>query len=457
MLSGSWNHNRMATNAAKMPLYTINASSDRKLLAVESNVVPDYRLPSFTRHFSTISNIFRNILRPNDEANFRSLKKNSQTQSDSDILTDKNIKTPIFETPRGNAKLRIPEEKDTIICDHIKSLSVGNSPYDLCPIASEPNKMDSRRDADSFLKSKIRKRAKMTNDSKFPITNGSLNYNRSQRTANRVQNKAAIKNREQKNRHIQLVNIMEDILPISDESESDVEAGSYCSSQSDITERFNNSTCNQFTQNFQPSDEMICSLISNRKNRCSLNQQNTDQTLSCTFKDDDSFVFFPDNVKLTTPSTTPSRRKDLCTAINSFFIPGGISRRQRQVSECSDESIVFCYDSDDSVAAIDFGQNSDSEETDSDEQSDNDICDGPLSQQPDSGFEDKKVRFNPKPEVHVMRMWDFAYRQARKGDWEMAARDRERFKKRIEETGRILTTVFDERQRDRIFLERFNS
>lgn len=65
------------------------------------------------------------------------------------------------------------------------------------------------------------------------------------------------------------------------------------------------------------------------------------------------------------------------------------------------------------------------------------------------------VRFNFKTQVHVMRAWDFAYRQARKSEWEMAARDRDRFKHRIENTGQILGPVFDRELRDRVYRERF--
>ena len=54
-----------------------------------------------------------------------------------------------------------------------------------------------------------------------------------------------------------------------------------------------------------------------------------------------------------------------------------------------------------------------------------------------------------------MRTWDFAYRQARIGKWEEAARDRERFKTRIASTENILASIFDRNVRDRIFKERF--
>lgn len=43
--------------------------------------------------------------------------------------------------------------------------------------------------------------------------------------------------------------------------------------------------------------------------------------------------------------------------------------------------------------------------------------------------------------VHPMIVWSFAYRQARKGTWEVDALDRLRFQKRIEEVDEILTPV----------------
>lgn len=56
----------------------------------------------------------------------------------------------------------------------------------------------------------------------------------------------------------------------------------------------------------------------------------------------------------------------------------------------------------------------------------------------------KKVCFKPDHKlavVHPMIVWSFAYRQARKGTWELDALDRLRFQKRIEEVDKILTPV----------------
>ena len=56
----------------------------------------------------------------------------------------------------------------------------------------------------------------------------------------------------------------------------------------------------------------------------------------------------------------------------------------------------------------------------------------------------KKVCFKPDDElvtVHPMVVWSFAYKQARKGTWQVEALDRIRFQKRIKELDVILTPV----------------
>lgn len=56
-----------------------------------------------------------------------------------------------------------------------------------------------------------------------------------------------------------------------------------------------------------------------------------------------------------------------------------------------------------------------------------------------------------------MIKWSFAYQQARKGPWEEYARDRDRFKRRIEDTERALSLALDSQHREKIFKERFQN
>ena len=56
----------------------------------------------------------------------------------------------------------------------------------------------------------------------------------------------------------------------------------------------------------------------------------------------------------------------------------------------------------------------------------------------------KKVQFMPDDQltvVHPMFVWNFAYKQARKGTWEADALDRLRFQRRVKELDEILTPV----------------
>lgn len=54
---------------------------------------------------------------------------------------------------------------------------------------------------------------------------------------------------------------------------------------------------------------------------------------------------------------------------------------------------------------------------------------------------EKRVRFQEKLTVHLMCTWTYAYKNARQGEWEQAARDRERFKFIIERIGKIILPV----------------
>lgn len=67
----------------------------------------------------------------------------------------------------------------------------------------------------------------------------------------------------------------------------------------------------------------------------------------------------------------------------------------------------------------------------------------------------KNVKFNLKPTIHLMCTWTFAYKQARKGGWETVARDRCRFRRRIEEICEMLTHILESNHRNNVFRLRF--
>lgn len=56
-----------------------------------------------------------------------------------------------------------------------------------------------------------------------------------------------------------------------------------------------------------------------------------------------------------------------------------------------------------------------------------------------------------------MKKWDFAYRQARKGEWEQIGRDRVRFNQRIENTKKVIDPILNKILREKIFNKRFSS
>ena len=63
----------------------------------------------------------------------------------------------------------------------------------------------------------------------------------------------------------------------------------------------------------------------------------------------------------------------------------------------------------------------------------------------------RKVTFNPRPTVHVQYVWQFAYQQACKSEWEQYARDRDRFMRRIIESEHIINPILKESHRERVF------
>lgn len=61
-----------------------------------------------------------------------------------------------------------------------------------------------------------------------------------------------------------------------------------------------------------------------------------------------------------------------------------------------------------------------------------------------------------KPTVHVMRVWDYAYRACRKGDvWQQVGRDTERFKKRIQDYEEKISPILEKKHREKVFNDRF--
>ncbi|KAL7023730.1 hypothetical protein ACKWTF_012755 [Chironomus riparius] len=225
--------------------------------------------------------------------------------------------------------------------------------------------------------------------------------------------------------------------------------------------------------------------------------------------DESDYVKFHDDIAKTTPTFIP-RRYNLCEKVTSIVkspkkllsIPmmspkrsclKPTMRRTRTVSECSDDFIVFdrscCGESNTNIDNIDSDNEMEDEDEDesdisedeeddgvvddniesdeSDEDLDEDCLDGNNNQhlsdimnydshQPDSGVEERKVHFNLVPKVHKIVAWNYAYRQARRGDiWRQGAVDRERFAKRIAECSKSINPILDRDHRHRIFEDRF--
>ncbi|KAK0085897.1 hypothetical protein PV326_005754 [Microctonus aethiopoides] len=121
-------------------------------------------------------------------------------------------------------------------------------------------------------------------------------------------------------------------------------------------------------------------------------------------------------------------------------------------SHSSDSSI----DSEDSFSIV-FQDKSESEcNTDCDTESSCTESETDKSDESDESDDDfnHKVRFTSKPTIYKMIKWDFAYRAARKGPWEEAARDRERFNNRINCVGEILDPILLASHREKIYQNR---
>lgn len=70
----------------------------------------------------------------------------------------------------------------------------------------------------------------------------------------------------------------------------------------------------------------------------------------------------------------------------------------------------------------------------------------------------KCVNFDlTKNNTLYMIAWGYAYKQARRGQWEMLARDRNRFQRRIQEAFSTISAVLDPIHRNRIYFERYGN
>lgn len=61
-----------------------------------------------------------------------------------------------------------------------------------------------------------------------------------------------------------------------------------------------------------------------------------------------------------------------------------------------------------------------------------------------------------KNQVYKLVKWDFAYREARKSDFQKTYLDRLRFQRRILDCESNLNYIFNKNHRDQVYFERFN-
>lgn len=231
---------------------------------------------------------------------------------------------------------------------------------------------------------------------------------------------------------------------------------------------------------------------------CRTNCQESKPQADCD-TEDDSFVIFrnerPDECILTSLGTCrPQRQRQISECSDDSFVvfsADDVENIMPTSDETDDESIDDDDESDDDEDdGLESGEETSSEEEDGDSDSDEDNeewiddkghdvvdfhasktdsnkCAGESLLNPelyfakdeneefDSGFERKKVSFNLKPVVHVMHTWNYAYRAARKGHWENYVRDRDRFRVRIERASTLLNPVLTPEHREKIYRERF--
>lgn len=137
-------------------------------------------------------------------------------------------------------------------------------------------------------------------------------------------------------------------------------------------------------------------------------------------------------------------------------------QRIRMVSECESEDsfIVFCDREDENHEEDDeedFSSEDTSDVSDTDDSEDL-LIEFEAEKTAYLPRETKKVSFRADPdlcEIHPMVQWSYAYHKARRGPWEQIARDRARFRDRIDKIDCKIGFIFCEAHRDRIYRERF--
>ncbi|KAL3270936.1 hypothetical protein HHI36_021441 [Cryptolaemus montrouzieri] len=132
--------------------------------------------------------------------------------------------------------------------------------------------------------------------------------------------------------------------------------------------------------------------------------------------------------------------------------PPNTRQRQLSTTESEDSFIVFDSGTDEEC---DFSDDCGSESDDSSDEEESAESD---TDSPESIVPTKKVRFADEKElceIHPMVQWSFAYQAARKGPWEMYARDRERFKNRIRQVGEKISHCFEPEHRQKMYDQRF--
>lgn len=65
------------------------------------------------------------------------------------------------------------------------------------------------------------------------------------------------------------------------------------------------------------------------------------------------------------------------------------------------------------------------------------------------------VSFDLKPTITELYVWQYAYREARKGKWEQAARDRHRFQRKNFDLETVISPFLTLHHREQIFQQRF--